>query len=94
MQEAATIATTTAGPTEPENPLPTRRLSPRMGEVIVLLARGMTHDQCAQALGISPSAVKKYLAEAKHRLGVRTRNEAIVAAVAGGLVSLTGVKQA
>lgn len=93
MQEAATIATTTAGPAKPE-PHPAKRLSPRMGDVLSLLARGMTHDQCAQTLGISPSAVKMYLAGAKRRLGVKTRNEAIVAAVAGGLVSLTGVKQA
>jgi DNA-binding CsgD family transcriptional regulator len=63
-----------------------------MGDVLSLLARGMTHDQCAQALGISPSAVKMYLAGAKRRLGVKTRSEAIVAAVAGGLVCLTGVE--
>lgn len=90
MQEAATIAIITDTPAEPP---PARRLSPRMLDVLSLLARGLTHDQSAQALGISPSAVKAYLAGAKRRLGVRTRNEAIVAAVAGGLVCLKGEKR-
>jgi DNA-binding CsgD family transcriptional regulator len=61
-----------------------------MLDVLTLLASGKTHDQSAQELGISRSAVKVYLAGAKRRLGVKTRNEAIVAAVASGLVSLNG----
>jgi DNA-binding NarL/FixJ family response regulator len=82
-------ATTAKKNTTPAKPHP-RRLSPRMLDVLALLASGLTHDQVAERLGISPSAVKTYLASAKRRLGVRTRNEAIVAAVSSGLVSLTG----
>lgn len=91
MQISATInQETTDTPAEPH---PARRLSPRMLDVLTLLARGLTHDQSAERLGISSSAVKAYLAGAKRRLGVRTRSEAIVAAVSSGMVCLTGEKQ-
>ena len=86
--QAATSKTTATTDTQAD-PHPAR-LSPRMVDVLRLLAQGKTHDQSAQLLGISPSAVKMYITGAKRRLGVKTRSEAIVAAVAGGLVSLTG----
>jgi DNA-binding NarL/FixJ family response regulator len=79
---------TPADPGRPEQGQPHKPLSPRMREVLTLVAGGQTHDQAAVTLGISPSAVRRYIATAKSRLGVKTRNEAIVVAVAHGMVQM------
>lgn len=80
-ETGATDTVAGADPTEPQ-------LSPRMREVLALVASGKTHNQTAAVLGISASAVRRYMAQAKFRLGVRTRNEAIVIAVSRGVVQM------
>jgi len=72
----------TSGPQKP-------RLSPRMVEVLALVATGMTHDQTAAKLGISSSAVRSYITSARGRLRARSRSEAIAIAVASGLINVS-----
>lgn len=89
MQKRTTITDETqADPRRPEPGQTQIPLSPRMCQVLTLVAGGKTHDQAAVTLGISPSAVRRYIATAKIRLGVKTRNEAIVVAVAHGMVQV------
>lgn len=61
-------------------------LSPRMLEILGMLAGGMTQRQVAQELGISISTVKVRLAQSCVRLGVATRQEAIIVAATTGLI--------
>lgn len=51
-------------------------LSPREGEILSLIARGLTRKECAHALGLSPNTVAEYTKSAYRKLGVRNRVEA------------------
>ena len=66
---------------------PRQPLSPRMLEILGMLARGMTQGEVAQELEISISTVKVRLAQSKARLGVNTRQEAIIFAATAGMIS-------
>lgn len=56
---------------------PSPALSPRQGEVITLVADGLTNIQIGSYLGISPSTVKRHLAEIYSKLGARSRVDAV-----------------
>jgi len=60
----------------------------RPGEARMLrsLVEGKTNAQIATEMGVSPETVKTYLREVYRKLGVRSRVEAVSAALRGGLV--------
>jgi len=86
MQER-TIQTADETKAEPAPGQPAYKpLSPRMIDVLSLIAGGKTHDEVAGELGISNSAVRTYVAKARERLGAQSRTEAIVIALRLGQV--------
>lgn len=54
-------------------------LTPRQGEILALLLRGMPNKRIATELGITEATVKEHVTGVLARLGVRTRIEAITA---------------
>jgi len=62
------------------------RLSPRVREVLELMAEGLTNRQIAFRLGISPSTVQGYVAGLYRDLDARGRVQAIRRAYAMGLL--------
>ena len=50
------------------------------------LAAGLRTDRIAHRLGISPAAVDLYFANARRKLGARTRDQALLKAVMLGAV--------
>jgi DNA-binding CsgD family transcriptional regulator len=60
-------------------PQPERaRLSPRQAEVVSLVADGLTNEEIAQSLQVSPRTVASHLAMIFGKLGVRSRSELAV----------------
>ena len=66
-------------------------LTPREGEVLRLLAEGLTDHEIAQALTLSTRTVESHVSSILHKLGVRNRAEAarLYRAARQGLVSLS-----
>jgi DNA-binding CsgD family transcriptional regulator len=52
-----------------------RSISPRQREVVHLVAAGLTNDEIASTLGISPRTAKAYTDELRRRLGVPRRRQ-------------------
>ncbi len=67
---------------------PASGLSPREKEVLKLMARGYTNLQIAEALGLAGQTVKNHVRSVLGKLGARTRVQAVLRALAWGLVSL------
>ena len=63
-------------------------LTPRELEVVVLLARGWTNPQVAQALNISRGTAKVHVERIIRKLGVSDRTQAVVRALELGLIEL------
>lgn len=61
-------------------------LTPREREVLAALLSGASDHAVARSLGISPHTVRSHVRNVLRKLGVRTRTEAVVLAVRGGLV--------
>jgi PAS domain S-box-containing protein len=59
----------------------TRNLSPREREVLGLLARGLTGEQIAERLVLSPETVRTHIRNAREKLGASTRVEAVTMAL-------------
>ena len=59
----------------------TRTLSPREREVLGLLARGLTGEQIAARLVLSPETVRTHIRNAREKLGASTRVEAVTMAL-------------
>jgi PAS domain S-box-containing protein len=59
----------------------TRALSPREREVLALLARGLTGEQIAERLVLSPETVRTHIRNAREKLGASTRVEAVTVAL-------------
>jgi DNA-binding CsgD family transcriptional regulator len=55
-------------------------LTPREWQVLALLEAGLTNEQIAERLGISFGTAKYHVGEIISKLGVTTREEAVVAA--------------
>jgi PAS domain S-box-containing protein len=59
----------------------TRTLSPREREVLALLAHGLTGEQIAERLVLSPETVRTHIRNAREKLGASTRVEAVTMAL-------------
>jgi PAS domain S-box-containing protein len=62
-------------------PRRSRTLSPREREVLALLARGLTGEQIAARLVLSPETVRTHIRNAREKLGASTRVEAVTMAL-------------
>lgn len=58
-----------------------RALSPREREVLTFLARGLTGEQIAERLVLSPETVRTHIRNAREKLGASTRVEAVTMAL-------------
>jgi DNA-binding NarL/FixJ family response regulator len=63
-------------------------LTQREVEMLTWAARGKTRDEIAEIVGISRRTVEYHLENARAKLGVATRIQAVVKAVAGNLIQL------
>lgn len=70
----------------PPQPAADFHLTDREMEVLVLLAQGLTNQQSARRLSISPSTLKFHMTNIYQKLGVQTRSEALVLAVKNNLI--------
>ncbi|HWO46774.1 MAG TPA: response regulator transcription factor [Solirubrobacterales bacterium] len=60
---------------------PTKALSRRESEILAMLARGLTGEEIAQRLVLSPETVRTHVRNAMGKLEARTRTEAVVKAL-------------
>jgi LuxR family quorum sensing-dependent transcriptional regulator len=74
----------------PPSPLrsPAVALTPRQRECLQWVRAGKTDWEIGQIIGISEHTVIEHLDEARRRLGVRTRTQAVIEAVARGLIHI------
>jgi len=63
-----------------------KALSSRESEILGLLADGLTGEQIAKRLVLSPETVRTHIRNAMEKLGARTRTEAVVKALDTGEV--------
>lgn len=56
---------------------PVGALSERETEIVVLAARGLSNHQIGKELDLAESTVKRHLANVYHKIGVRSRSEAV-----------------
>ncbi len=62
-------------------------LTDRERQVLRLLADGCSYEEVGQQLFISPETVRTHVAKTLRKLGVRTRTQAVAAALRAGLIS-------
>jgi DNA-binding NarL/FixJ family response regulator len=62
-------------------------LTDRERQVLRLLADGCSYEEVGQQLFISPETVRTHVAKAQRKLGVRTRTQAVAAALRTGLIT-------
>ena len=67
---------------------PTKPLSPRERLVLAEVAAGRTNPEIGRRLGIRPATVRTHLENARDKLGVSTRAEAVAHAIALGEIQL------
>jgi len=70
----------------PSQPIVDFNLTDRELEVLVYLAEGLTNQQTALKLSISPSTLKYHMGNIYQKLGVQTRSEALVLAAKNNLI--------
>ncbi|MET8504720.1 response regulator [Streptomyces sp. NPDC015232] len=78
-----------AGPDDPDAPAYSERLSAltaREREVLVLVAGGLSNDEIAERLDVSPLTVKTHVNRTMAKLGARDRAQLVVTAYESGLV--------
>jgi DNA-binding CsgD family transcriptional regulator len=67
------------------------KLSERQITCLQLIAEGRTSAEIGRRLGLSSRTVDHYVSHACARLGVRTRAQAVVRAIAMGIIVLPGL---
>lgn len=60
-------------------------LSMRESEMIALICQGLTNEQIASRLYLSPNSVKSYIRSAYHKAGVSSRSQAVLWGIDNGL---------
>jgi PAS domain S-box-containing protein len=65
-----------------------KALSPREREVLGLLARGLTGEQIAARLALSPETVRTHVRNAREKLGASTRVEAVTMALVANEITV------
>lgn len=71
-------------PKDGESEVGAKALSGRETEVLTMLARGLTGEEIAQRLVLSPETVRTHVRNAMAKLEARTRTEAVVKALERG----------
>lgn len=64
-----------------------KRLSPNEARLLTLFAQGLTAKQCAELLGVAESTVKTFTQRLYEKLGVNSRDGALLQARRQGLIS-------
>lgn len=82
LRELARYGRLTHPPVAPDE------LTPREREVLLLVAEGLTNNEIAEQLGISPNTVRNHLRAILEKLGLRNRVQAAVYAVRAGLLDV------
>jgi DNA-binding NarL/FixJ family response regulator len=67
-------------------PGPPTALTPRMREVLALMAEGKTNREIAYELGLSPFTVKNYIERIFERLGAMDRVQAVSKGLRQGII--------
>ncbi len=65
-------------------------LSDRQIQVLILVAAGMSDNEIADKLGLSPGTIHRYLAAVRDRLHARNRAHALIIALQQGILILDG----
>jgi len=76
--------------TRPADVLPAAdlaRLTPREREVVALVAHGLSNDEIAERMVLSPMTAKTHVSRAMTKLGARDRAQLVVFAYQSGLVA-------
>lgn len=71
---------------QPENPVALEELTPRERDVIVLVADGLSNNEIAERLVVSPATAKTHFSRTMLKLGARDRAQLVVIAYQTGLV--------
>ena len=80
------IAEFAARSKEPEESAPLARLTDREREVVALVGMGLSNDEIAGRLVVSPLTAKTHVSRAMVKLGARDRAQLVVLAYESGLV--------
>jgi DNA-binding NarL/FixJ family response regulator len=68
-------------PKQAEGSAPHKRISHRESEILGMLAKGLTGEEIARRLVLSPETVRTHIRNAMEKLNARTRIEAVVKAL-------------
>lgn len=68
--------------------LPKHGLSEREREVLQLVASGLTDGEVGERLGISTATARTHVENVRHKLGARSRTEAVARALTLGVIQL------
>jgi DNA-binding NarL/FixJ family response regulator len=68
------------------DPSPLARLTEREGQVLRLMAAGLSNSEIAERLVLSPETVKTHVGSVLAKLGARDRTQAVIAAYESGFV--------
>ena len=79
-----------ARPVVGERPAWACRLTARESEVLVLVARGLTNQEIAGELVVSPETVRSHVSALLGKAGARDRTALVIAAYDGGVVPVGG----
>ena len=71
-----------------KTPLEKSILTDRETEILALFAKGLSYDEAAQLMGISPHTVRDYVKSIYRKLDVRSKSEAVFEAVHMGWIDI------